>query len=171
MTILNLEKINLDNLEIGNPFELIGNDWMLITAGDKSNFNTMTASWGGLGVLWNKKVSFCFVRPQRFTFEFMEKSDYYSLSFYDSNYKDSLRICGTTSGRDVNKVEKTGFTPCFKEKAPYFEESKLVFICKKVYTQFIDPKCMIDSKLELNYKDKDYHKMYVGEIIECMVKK
>ncbi len=171
MRILNLEKISLDNLEIENPFKLIGNDWMLITAGNESQFNTMTASWGGLGVLWNKKVSFCFVRPQRFTFEFMEKNNYYSLSFYDSEYKDSLRICGTTSGREVNKVEEAGLTPCFESSAPYFEESKLVLICKKLYAQFIDQKCMIDPKLELNYKEKDYHKMYVGEIIECMVKK
>lgn len=171
MRNLNLEKISLDDLEIGNPFKLIGTDWMLVTAGNKNAFNTMTASWGGLGVLWNKKVSFCFIRPQRFTFEFIEKNDYYSLSFYDSVYKDSLRICGTTSGREVNKVEKAGLNPCFKENVPYFEEAKLVFICKKIYTQFIEPKYMIEPKLDLNYKEKDYHKMYVGEIIECMVKK
>lgn len=167
---MKLEKINLENIKIENPFKLIGSDWMLVTAGDEKRFNTMTASWGGLGVLWNKKVSFCFIRPQRFTFEFMEKNDYYSLSFYDSNYKDSLRICGTTSGREVNKVEKVGFTPCFKEIAPYFEEAKLVFICKRLYTQFIDPRYMIEAKLESNYKNNDYHKMYVGEIVECMVK-
>lgn len=166
---MSFKKVDLKNLEI-NPFTAIGDEWMLLTAGDKEKFNTMTVSWGGLGVLWNKKVSFCFVRPQRYTFEFTEKSDYYSLSFYDSKYKDALKICGTKSGRDIDKVKETGLTPNLSEFAPYFEEAKIILICKKMYSQFIDPKCMIDDKIENNYPNKDYHKMYVGEIVECLVK-
>ena len=68
-----------------NMFKSIGQDWMLITSGEKEKFNTMTASWGGVGVLWNKNVTFAFIRPQRYTFDFMEKNDYYSLSFFNQN--------------------------------------------------------------------------------------
>lgn len=168
---MSFEKIDLKTFEVINPFTMIGDEWMLVTAGNKEKFNTMTASWGSLGVLWNKKVSFCFVRPQRFTFEFIEKNDYYSLSFYASKYKETLKICGTKSGRNLDKVKETGLTPNFNEFAPYFEEAKMVLVCKKLYSQFIDPKCMIDNKIDSNYPNKDYHKMYVGEIVECLVSK
>ena len=163
-----MKKLLLQNLEY--PFELIGTDWMLITAGDKNKFNTMTASWGTLGVLWNKKIATCFVRPQRYTFEFIEKQNYFSLSFFNSSYKDALKLCGTKSGRDIDKVKETGLTPCFEESAPYFSEAHTTLVCKKIYSDFISPKCIIDKSIESNYQNKDYHKMYIGEIIKCVVK-
>ena len=115
-----------------NPFKLIGKDWMLVTAGDKSKFNTMTASWGGVGILWNKPVAFTFIRPQRYTFEFTEQGEYYTLSFFDEEYRKALNFCGTKSGRDYDKVKETGLTPVFSEDAPYFGEAKLVLVCKKL---------------------------------------
>ena len=154
-----------------NPFSEIGTDWMLISAGSKDKFNTMTASWGGLGILWNKNVSFAFVRPQRYTFEFLEKYDYYSLSFFDSSFKPVLKFCGENSGRNIDKIEQTGLTPILDGEAPYFSEAKKVMICKKLYSQFIDPKCFIDANIQSNYENKDYHKIYVGEIVSYKVKK
>lgn len=152
------------------PFSLIGNTWMLITSGDAHNYNMMTASWGGLGVLWNKPVALCFIRPQRYTFEFAERNDYFSLSFYDEKYRSALMLCGTKSGRDINKTEATKLTLAFDEPAPYFEEADLVFICKKIHSQFLDPKCFVDTSIEKNYNNDDYHKMYVGEIIKGLKK-
>lgn len=153
-----------------NAFSTIGKDWDLITAGDKNRFNTMTASWGGLGVIWQKNVSFIFIRPQRYTFEFIEKSDYYSISFLGKEYKDILSFCGRTSGRNTDKVAETGLTTIFDQEAPYFEQSNLVLICKKMYGQFIDPLCFIDKSIENEYKNQDYHKMFIGEIVKCLIR-
>lgn len=153
-----------------NFFKLIGEKWMLITAGNEENVNMMTASWGGVGVLWNKNVTFSFIRPNRYTFEFTEQNDYYTLSFYDDIFKSELSFCGTNSGRDVDKIEKTGFTPVFDEAAPYFKEAKLVLVCKKIYTQYLAPELFLDPTIEQNYPLKDYHKMYVGEIEKVLIK-
>ncbi len=152
------------------PFSLIGDSWMLITSGNMQDYNMMTASWGGLGVLWNKPVAICFIRPQRYTFEFVERNDYFSLSFYNEKYRDALTLCGTKSGRDVNKTAATNFTPVFDEPAPYFEEADLVFVCQKIHSQFLDPGCFIDKSVEKNYNNGDYHKMYVGKIIKGLKK-
>lgn len=153
-----------------NFFKLIGNDWMLITAGEENKFNTMTASWGGAGFLWNKNVVFTFVRPQRYTFEFMESSPYFSLSFFDNQWKKALSFCGSKSGRDVDKPAETGLTPVFDFEAPCFQQARLVLVCKKLYGQFLDIESMYDKSLDSNYKDKDYHKMYIGEVIKAYTK-
>lgn len=163
------KEIDLKRLSL-EPFSLIGDAWMLITAGDAQDYNMMTASWGGLGVLWNKPVALCFIRPQRYTFEFAERNDYFSLSFYDEKYRGALMLCGSKSGRDINKTEATNLTPAFDEPAPYFEEADLVFVCKKIHSQFLDPKCFIDTSIEKNYNNGDYHKMYVGKIIKGLKK-
>ncbi len=153
-----------------NIFKLIGDEWMLITSGNKNKYNTMTASWGGAGVLWNKNVTFSFVRPQRYTFEFMESNDYYTLSFYDKKYKNALKLCGSVSGRDVDKVKKIGFCEVFDNDSIYFNEAKLVIICKKIYGQFLDPACFIDKSICGLYKNEDYHKLFIGEIVKVLVK-
>ena len=167
---MSFKELNLNEIEKINPFNLIGNDWMLITSGNEENFNTMTASWGGLGVLWNKKVAFSFVRPQRYTFEFMEENELFTLSFFDAKHKDALRLCGRKSGRDCDKVKEAGLTPFFEDNTHCFEEAKMVLVCKKIYSQFISPECMIDKSLEKNYENKDYHKMFIGEILKCLVR-
>ena len=151
-----------------NPFRLIGKDWMLITSGTGDSFNTMTAAWGGLGVLWERKVCFCFVRPTRYTYEFLEKHDTFSLSFLEEQYRDILTYCGTKSGRDVNKVQETGLTPVSDGTTVYFAEAKLVLVCAKIYTQDIDPERFRDPKIDGFYPLKDYHRMYVGEIVRCL---
>jgi flavin reductase (DIM6/NTAB) family NADH-FMN oxidoreductase RutF len=152
-----------------NPFELIGKDWMLITAGTRDGFNTMTASWGGVGVLWARNVCFCFIRPGRHTRKFMESSDLFTLSFFDESHRDALTYCGSHSGRDKDKVKETGLTPVFGDGGVYFAESRLVFCCRKLYHHDIDPARLTDLTIDGNhYPLKDYHRMYVGEIVSCL---
>lgn len=146
-----------------NVFTQVGKEWMLITAGDERKFNTMTASWGGFGVLWNQNVSFIFVRPGRYTFQFLERGEHYSLSFLGDEHRRALQICGTKSGRDTDKVKEAGLTPVWGEAAPYFEEARLVFQCRKLYIQDLDPKGFLDPALS-GFYENDYHRVYVGAI-------
>lgn len=154
-----------------NTFELIGKDWMLITAGDEKNYNTMTASWGGTGVLWNEPVSFIFIRPQRYTFEFTEKNGLFTLSFFDETYRSALRFCGSKSGRDFNKAAETGLTPVHEDGLTYFAEAKLVVVCEKLYAQDLAAESFIDkSIIDKHYPNNDFHRMYVGKIVKCLKK-
>lgn len=153
-----------------NAFSLIGSDWMLITSGTLESYNSMTASWGGFGVLWGKKICFCVIRPHRYTYSFMEKSNFFTLSFFDEEYRSVLNFCGTKSGRNVNKAKATGLTPIKGTLDDvYFAEARLVLECKKIYFQDIEPNNFIDATIDENYPKKDYHRMYIGEIIKCFV--
>ncbi len=166
----NFKKIDLATLN-KNVFTLIGTDWMLLTAGTHDSYNMMTASWGGLGVLWNKNVCFCFVRPSRYTYEFMEKNDTFTLSFFPEKHHDLLMACGTRTGKTVNKMQLPGLTPIESEhKTVHFAEANLVLICKKLYTHDIDKEKFMDSTLSSVYPEGDYHRMYIGEIVECFTK-
>jgi flavin reductase (DIM6/NTAB) family NADH-FMN oxidoreductase RutF len=154
-----------------NVFKLIGSDWMLITAGTPDSFNTMTASWGSLGVLWNKNVCFCFVRPSRYTYQFMEKNDHFTLSFFEEKYRDVLDFCGSHSGRDTDKAKETKITPVKGHLGGvYFKEARLVMECTKIYFQDLNPAHFLDKEIAENYTRKDYHRMYVGEVAHCLVK-
>lgn len=155
-----------------NPFGLIGSDWGLVTAGDKDSFNTMTISWGGVGIMWNKPAAFTFIRPQRYTYEFLERGDQFSICFFGGAYRKELSFCGSKSGRDVDKVKETGLTPAFTEDGvPYFAEAELVLVCKKMYGQFLNKESVIDEESVLkNYSGDDYHKMYVSEIVKVFSK-
>lgn len=155
-----------------NVFELVGSDWMLVTAGTPDSFNTMTASWGGFGVLWNKDICWCVIRPGRYTYEFIEKNDTFTLSFFTEDYRDALNLCGTKSGRDIDKAAEAGLTPTAGrlEGTTGFAEARLVIECRKLYFQDIDPKHFLDPDIDRNYPQKDYHRMYVGEIVNCLVK-
>ncbi len=153
-----------------SAFKLIGKDWMLITAGEIDSFNTMTASWGGLGEIWFKPACFCVIRPQRHTFDFMEKGDSFTLCFFDQKHRKALEYCGSHSGRDVNKVKETGLTPlCFESGAVYFDEARIVLECRKMYFQDIDPKNFIDPTIADAYPENDYHRMYIGEVTKCLI--
>ncbi len=155
-----------------NPFKLIGSDWGLVTAGNRDSLNTMTVSWGGVGIMWNKPVAFTFIRPQRYTFEFIEREECYSVCFFDEQYRGALSLCGSKSGRNVNKIDETGLTPVFTEDGvPYFEQARLVLICKKLYAQPLCEEGVLggDSVLK-HYNGDEYHKMYVSEILEVLTK-
>lgn len=148
-----------------NPFKLIGSDWMLITAKKGEKTNMMTASWGGVGILWNKPVATIYVRPQRYTKEFIDNEEYFSLCVLPEEYRQILNYCGTKSGRDEDKIAETKLTIDESEKAPIFKESRLVLICKKLYAQDLTEQSFIDKSLvEKNYQAKDFHTMYIAEI-------
>jgi flavin reductase (DIM6/NTAB) family NADH-FMN oxidoreductase RutF len=153
-----------------NPFTLIGSDWMLVTAGTPDRFNTMTASWGGLGVLWERKVCFIFIRPTRYTYEFIEQAEIFTLSFFGEQHRKALQICGTRSGRDTDKVKEAGLTPVADGGAVAFEQARLVLVCRKLYFQDIGPERFLDPAIEQLYPQKDYHRMYAGAIERCLVK-
>jgi len=146
-------------------FQLIGSDWMLITAEKDNKINTMTASWGGFGVMWGKNVSYIVIRPQRFTKEFIDNADTFSLSFLDKNFKKQLSYLGCVSGRDEDKISKSNLTIQYLDNTPYFKEAKLAIICNKLYAQEFNPECFIKNKLDKEiYPDKDYHTLYISEI-------
>lgn len=155
-----------------NPFRLIGKDWMLITAGTPDHHNTMTASWGGVGVLWNKNVCFCFVRPQRHTLGFLEENERFTLSFFPEDCRDALTYCGRHSGRDVDKAKETGLIPCsVEEGTTTFEQARLVLVCKKLYLQDMTPESFLDPALvKQHYPQSDFHKVFVAEIEKCYTK-
>lgn len=152
-----------------NYIKLIGDKWMLVTAGDSSRFNMMTASWGCAGYLWNKPVVFIFIRPQRYTFGFIEEKDSFTLSFFDEKYRPALSVCGSVSGRDTDKVKESGLTPyIMKSGNVTFKEARLVLECKKLYADFLNPEAFIDKQIIDNtYQGGDYHKMYVAEIVNA----
>ena len=152
-----------------NVFSLIGKQWMLITAGTAEHCNTMTASWGGLGVLWGAPAATCYIRPQRYTKEFVDREEYFTLSFFDESCRKALSLCGSKSGREVDKVKECGFTVKTADcGAPYFEEASLVLVCRKRFAQEMDPNLMPDDVKEKWYPEKDYHTMYIGEIVQAL---
>ncbi|MBQ8518006.1 MAG: flavin reductase [Agathobacter sp.] len=154
-----------------NPFTKIGKEWALVTAGSKSKCNAMTISWGGVGVLWNKNVVYIFVRDSRYTKEFLDKGEFFSLSFFDETYHPALGYCGAHSGRDENKFEKAGLTPAFRHSIPYPDEANLVLLCRKMAAVPMEEETFTDKSIkDAFYKDNDMHTMYVGEIIEAMAR-
>ena len=127
--------------ELSNVFEKISKEWMLVSAKKTDgSMNTMTASWGGLGFLWGKNVAFVFVRPQRFTKEFIDEQDYLSLSFFSEDYRKMLSFMGSKSGRNIDKIKEQNLT-VLEDVAPVFEEAKLTLICKKLYAQEMKKDC------------------------------
>ena len=151
-----------------NPFAAIGDQWMLITAGTADKCNTMTASWGGVGVLWGKPVATAYIRPQRYTKQFVDEQEYFTLSFLPESQRENLSYCGRVSGRDEDKIAHCGFTVETAEcGAPYFAEAETVLVCRKLYRQRIDPADFIDGDVDRWYPEKDYHDMYIAEIVEA----
>ena len=164
-----------------NPFQLIGQDWMLITSADKEgdlvcgkDYNTMTASWGGVGVLWNKPVAFVFVRPERHTYLFTEDSPYMTLSFFGGEMRDALTFCGRNSGRDTDKAAECSLTPVFEQgengRSVYFQEAKCVLKLRRIYADSIEPSAFVDQAPLEFYHTDGFHKMYVCEITDVLVK-
>lgn len=153
-----------------NVFQAIDKDWMLITAAKDGKANSMTASWGCLGILWHKPIAVCFVRPQRYTYEFCESADTLSLSFFDGEWRDALKLCGTKSGRDTDKYAQTGLAPVFDGPTPYLAQARLVLICKKLYVDEIKKDSFLDPALLKNYPMDDFHRVYICEITKVLVK-
>lgn len=163
-----MREININEISF-NPMEKISKEWMLITAGNEESFNTMTASWGHFGSLWgNNKgmaTAVIFIRPQRYTKEFVDREERFSLTFFPKEYHKDLAYLGSTSGKKEDKISKTSLSPLFIDGVPCFKESSLTFICRKIYSQPILEDNFIDKTyIDLNYPIKDFHTMYIGAI-------
>ena len=159
-------KIEFANLRL-DAINVWLNRWCLVTAGDKNSHNTMTVGWGSIGGMWKKPFIQVVVRPQRYTYEFMEKYDTFTVSVLPPQYKDAMAIMGSKSGRDVDKVAESGLTVINSEfvDAPSFKEAELVFECRKNYWQDMNPENFLDTSIFEKYPDKDYHRIYFGEIL------
>lgn len=155
-----------------NPFQAVGREWMLITAGTIDAFNTMTASWGAWGHLWNKDVAICFIRPQRHTYGFMETGETYTLSYFDKSWRKALEYCGAHSGREVDKIRETGLTPFATESGVVaFEQATLILECRKLYAADLHEAGFTDPQIRQQmYERDDFHRTYTGEILRALTR-
>ena len=159
-----------------NPFALFHHTWALVAAADKTapvKMNMMTASWGGLGILWNQPVATVYIRPQRHTKIFVDNADIFSLSFLPESHRNALQYCGKVSGRDEDKSKGSGLTVVHDEAGGvWFAEAELVLLCRKLYVQEMQAGCFIDTDIQSRfYPDADMHTLYVGAIQRCFVKR
>lgn len=153
------------DLDIFSAFE---KDWALLTAGTPERFNTMTISWGGLGTLWGKSVATVYVRPSRYTWQFMENSDYFTVSFFPADFREALATLGTLSGRDGDKVAKTDLTPVPAGESVTFAQAHTTLLCRKLYAQDMDPAALDTQLREKIYGDEPLHRMYIGEVVQIL---
>ena len=160
----------------GSPVARIGDDWALLGAGSPGAWNAMTVSWGGLGVLWGKDAAFVFIRPSRYTLEFVNAESLFTLSFFDKSRRGALELYAAKSGRDIDKAAEAGLTPIiFGEGkaagALGFREAAELVVCRKLYTHDFDPSRFLDPAIEKDcYPLKDYHRMFVGEVVTLVVR-
>ncbi|MGM9643681.1 MAG: flavin reductase family protein [Eubacteriales bacterium] len=155
-----------------SPFRLIGKDYLLITTPDgskSSGANAMTASWGGVGILWNKPVATVYVRPQRYSYGLCEKSDRFSLCILSEEYRDALKICGTKSGRDTDKLKDCSLSCTEIDGVKVIEQSKVAMLCRKLYADDIKKDNFIDEEPLKNYHANDFHRFYILEIEKILV--
>lgn len=150
-------------------YDLWENQWLLLTAGDfqSGHYNAMTIGWGSIGRMWDKPFVQVVVRPTRYTYEFMERYDTFTVCAFPETCKPALTLLGSKSGRDGNKIQESGLHPMASHyvKAPCFEEAELVFECRKMYWDDFDPGHFLDSEIQFLYPKKDYHRVYFGEIL------
>ena len=168
---MSFRKVDISDIKT-DPFTKIGKEWMLITGGNMDDYNTMTASWGQLGVLWNKNVITCYIRPNRYTYEYIEKDDTFTVSFYGEEYRKALSFCGAHSGRDCDKAKETGLTPAEFDGNVAFAEADMVFVCRKLYSYDLAKEGFLtDDGLPEQFFAKDpYHRAYISEITAVYVK-
>ena len=147
----------------------ISDDWALVTAGSEKAYNMMTVSWGGLGEIWGKDAAFIFIRYSRYTLQFLEENDRFTIAFFGGGYRKALALCGSKSGRDCDKAQQAGLTPVFDGGAPYFAQASVVLRCRKMAKYDLLPEGFLDPAIEGNYADGDYHRMFIGEVESVLV--
>lgn len=163
------KEIDIKDLDI-SAFD-IKTKWMLITAAKPDGtVNTMTASWGGFGIMWQKNVVFIVVRPQRYTKEFIDSSAFFSLTFFDESYKKALGHLGKVSGRDEDKIATVGLTVTKESNVPFFEEAETVIFAKKLFVQPFTEASFLDKDLIEKWYEGDFHHLYIAEVTKIMVK-
>ena len=142
--------------------------WALVTAGNEDSFNTMTISWGGMGTIWNKPVATVYVRTSRYTHEFIDNNDYFTISFFPEEYKKILGVLGSKSGREMDKMHASGLTPVQVENGITFKEAETTFVCRKLCKQPIELQNMPEDVVNSFYKADTRHDMYIGEVIKII---
>jgi len=152
-----------------NAIKLISDEWMLISVGDEEKHNMMTASWGFLGEMWGKDCAICAIRPTRHTYSLIETSETFALVFMGEGHS-SHKICGSKSGRDIDKIKATGLTPVYSDGTVYYEQANTVVICRKMYAADLDPAAFTDKEALDSYGGTNYHRVYVGEIVKVLTK-
>lgn len=156
----------------GNAISEISKRWMLLSAGTEEKFNFMTVSWGALGELWKKPAATAYVRHSRYTLPFVENNDCFTLTVLKKGFENALKVAGSKSGRDTDKIKESGLTPVFLDGCPTFEEADYVLICKKMYADDIKSENFIDKDIiGTCYSDNDYHRMFIGEIVKAYIAK
>ena len=166
---MSFKEVKAEELQF-NPFTKIGKEWMLVTAGDEKKCKTMTASWGGVGVMWGKNVVNVYIRKTRYTKEFVDQNDTFTLSFLGEEYRKALNLCGTVSGRDTDKMKDAGIHPYYVDGTTGIEEADMILVCRKMSETYLDPKDFSDEIDQKWYADKNYHTMYIAEIQKVLVK-
>ncbi len=151
-----------------NFIKAISEEWMLVSAGNKEKYNMMTASWGFAGEMWGNDVMMTVIRPQRYTMEFINGNDYFTLCFMGDK-KDIHKICGSKSGRDVDKMNIEGLTPVFSDGTVYFNEARLIIVCKKQYVQQMDENSFTDKEPLEHWYNGDLHYMIIGKIEKVLI--
>lgn len=159
---MNLESFNF------KPFYTLDKEWALLSVGNKEKFNMMTVSWGGFGTIWGRPVVSVYVRKSRYTYEFMEENDYFTLSFYDEKYKKDLGILGSKSGRGINKKDLVSLNEEEVGNSISFKEANLTLVCKKIYYDDLKQENMKPEIQEQFYKKDEIHRMYIGEVIDII---
>lgn len=168
-----MKEISVSELNM-NPMTMIAKEWMLVTAGNaERGYNTMTASWGHLGSMWGHggglPTAVIYLRPQRYTKEFVDREELFTLSVFPEEYKKTLGYLGSHSGRDGDKVAAAGLTPVFGEDCTWFAEAKLVLVCRKLYRGTLSEDGFIDKSIVTDhYPNRDFHDMYIGEIVKVL---
>ena len=148
-----------------NPFELFNDDWGLVTAGTKDHFNSMTISWGSLGTIWGRSIVTIYVRPSRYTWNFLKDSDTFTVAFFPEQYRGALNIMGTLSGRDTDKVAASGLTPVFLENGISYSEASSVLVCRKIYMARMDREDVPDFARKIYQNGVEPHWIIMGEVI------
>ena len=149
-------------------FKVFDKQWALLTAGNADNFNTMTISWGGMGTLWNKPVATVYVRTSRYTHDFMDENEYFSIGFYPEKYRKNLTVLGSKSGRDMDKMKESGLTPKQVGQTMTFEEAEVTVICRKLFKQRLDTDSIPEDIVKALYTEDAPHDMYIGEVVEII---
>lgn len=167
---MSFKEVKAEELEL-NPFEKIGREWLLITAGDGEKSNTMTASWGAMGVMWGKNAVTVYIRPQRYTKEFVDREELFTISVLPESLRKALNYCGTVSGKGIDKIKEAGLTPYPVEGTVGIQEADLIMVCRKMYHEVIKPECFdVKENDEKWYPERDYHMMYIAEVVKVLVK-
>lgn len=167
---MGFKEVKIEELQF-NPFTKIGKEWLLITAGTEEKCNTMTASWGAMGIMWGKNALTVYIRPQRYTKEFVDREDVFTVSVLGEQYRNALTYCGRVTGKGIDKIKEAGLTPYAVDGTEAIAEADLIFVCKKMYHDEIKADGFYDDQMDTtHYAAKDYHTMYIAEITKVLIK-